>query len=316
MSAVIIRFPQQRTLRFVPLADLRSERSLEAMNLPVLAEWTDWMRAEGRSELTINARVRRIEMFAEQIGDPLTATTQDVVSYMASLYGIGPSTRATYFSHLRAWFAWLVQTDKRDDNPTAKIKAPKSPARKPRPVTERQLRLIMGTTMRKRTRMMVLLATFQGLRAHEIAKFRGEDIDYTAKQLRVIGKGKKDATLPLHPLVAEWAHDFPVRGYWFKAQGENKSGHIHPRSVSSIIGDVLRRAGVPTGAAHRLRHTYGTRMVKQGKNIRVIQELLRHSSLQTTQIYTGVTFEQQREALESLGLPADDDDEEGSIDAA
>ena len=284
------------------------------MNLPVLAEWTDWMRAAGQSENTINARVRRIEMFAEQVGDPVSAQTSDVISYMASLHRIGPSTRATYFSHLRAWFSWLVKTDKREDNPTEKIDSPKSPARKPRPVTEHQLRLILSTPMHRRTRMMVLLAAYQGLRAHEIAKIRGEDIDTTARQLRVIGKGQTDRTLPLHPLVQEWAQGFPQRGYWFKAQGENTLGHIHSRSVSSIIGEVLRRAGVPTGAAHRLRHTYATRMVQSGENLRVVQELLRHASLQTTQIYTGVTFDQQRQALERLGLP--DDDDEGSTDAA
>lgn len=276
------------------------------MNLPELTEWTEWQRAQGHSENTISARIRRIELFAETVGNPVTATTQDVITYMASLHGrIGKSTRATYFSHLRAWFDWLVKTEKRDDDPTVRVPSPKSPARKPRPVTDEQLRLILATPMRQRTRMMVLLAAFQGLRAHEIAKFRGEHIDHTAHQLRVLGKGGVDRTLPLHPIVAEYAQDFPTRGYWFEAQGEgNKGGHIHSRSVSDAVGDVLRRAGVPTGAAHRLRHTYATRLVSNGQNLRVIQELLRHASLQTTQIYTGVTFDQQREALATLDMPA------------
>lgn len=275
------------------------------MNLPELTEWTNWQRAQGNSATTIAARVRRIELFAETVGDPVTATTDDVVTYMASLHHtISKSTRATYFSHLRAWFDWLVKTDKRDDNPTVRAPSPKTPSRRPRPVTAKQLHLILATPMHKRTRMMVLLAAFQGLRAHEIAKFRGEDIDYTSQQLSVLGKGGVARTLPLHPLVAEYAADFPKRGYWFAGQAEgNKDGHIHSRSVSDAVGQVLRRAGVPTGAAHRLRHTYATMLVKNGENLRVIQELLRHASLQTTQIYTGVTFDQQREALGRLGLP-------------
>ena len=275
-----------------------------AMNLPELAEWTNWMRAQGQSDKTVAARVRRIELFAETVGDPVTAGMDEVVSYMASMRHISPSTRATYFSHLRAWFAWMVKTGKREDDPTARVPAPKSPTRRPRPVSDEQLSLILATPMHRRTRMMVLLAAFQGLRAHEIAKMRGEDIDLTANELRVIGKGKVDRTLPLHPLVAEYAETFPSRGYWFEAQGKgNKGGHIHSRSVSDAVGDVLRRAGVPTGAAHRLRHTYATRLVKAGQNLRVIQELLRHASLQTTQIYTGVTFDQQRQALATLGMP-------------
>lgn len=277
------------------------------MTLPVLQDWSKWQRAQGHSPNTIDARIRRVELFAETCGDPVTATTDDVVSYMASLPAkLGKSTRATYFSHLRAWFDWLVKTERRDDDPTVRVPSPKSPARKPRPVTNHQLTLILGTRMHTRTRMMILLAAFQGLRVHEIAKIRGEDIDYTARQLRVVGKGGVDRTLPLHPLVEEFARDFPTRGFWFPAKDDER-GHIHGRSVSDITGDVLRRAGVPKGAAHRLRHTYATRLVQAGENLRVIQELLRHASLQTTQIYTGVTFEQQRAAMDRLGMPEPDD---------
>lgn len=150
--------------------------------------------------------------------------------------------------------------------------------------------------------MMILLAAFQGLRAHEIAKFRGEDVDHTARQLTVKGKGGVEKVLPLHPIVEKYAQDFPNRGYWFAGQTEN-GGHIHPRSVTDCVAGVFRRAGIPTGAAHRLRHTYATRLVQGGHNLRIIQELLRHASLQTTQIYTGVTFDQMQAAGASLGVP-------------
>lgn len=278
------------------------------MEVPELEEWAAWMRAQGQSTSTVGARTRRIELFAEQVGDPVNATSGDVVAYMASLPAVvKKSTRATYYSHLRAWFAWLVKMDRRDDDPTIRVPSPRVPRREPRPITDEQLQRVLSTPMRRRTRMMVLLATFQGLRAHEIAKFRGEDIDHTARQVRVLGKGGTDKVLPLHPIVAEYAADFAPRGYWFAAQPAGREGHIHSRSVSSIVGGVLRRAGVPTGGPHRLRHTYATRLVQNGENLRVVQELLRHASLQTTQIYTGVTFDQQRVALDRLGLPNPED---------
>lgn len=276
------------------------------MDIPALREWADWQYAQGMSENTVAARVRRVQLFAEQIGDPITATADDIVAYLASLPRVlTKSARATYYSHLRAWFRWLVITDRRADDPTIRVPAPRSPRRQPRPVTEKQLHLILGTAMHRRTRMMVLLAAFQGLRVHEIAKFRGEDVDYTAQQIRIVGKGGVDRTLPLHPLVAEYAVEFPARGWWFPSAKE-QGGHIVSRSVSDIVGDVLRRAGVPTGSAHRLRHTYATMLVKNGENLRVVQELLRHASLQTTQIYTGVTFDQQRDAIRRLGMPDPD----------
>lgn len=303
MPAKILRFPQTPTGRFVRLTDLLDARGLEAMNLPILATWSAWQRAQGHSEHTIKARVRRVEIFATMIGDPELANTDDVITYMASLpTGVSKSTRATYFSHLRAWFAWLVKTGKRDDDPCARVTSPRSPRREPRPITEEQFRRVLAVPMRRRTRMMVLLAAFQGLRAHEIAKFRGEDIDHVAGQLTVKGKGEVTKVLPLHEVVAEYARGFPERGYWFAAQGGHE-GHIHARSVTDAVSGVLRRAGVPTGAAHRLRHTYATRLVQGGQNLRVVQELLRHASLQTTQIYTGVTFDQQQAAIASLSLP-------------
>lgn len=255
------------------------------------------------SDNTVAARTRRLRMFAQMIGDPLQATADDVVAYMASLpRDLKKSSRSTYYSHIRAFYSWLVVTGRRDDDPTMRVPSPRAPRREPRPVTEGQLDLILRVRMHKRTRMMVYLAVFQGLRVHEIAKFRGEHIDYTAQQLRVIGKGGVDKTLPLHPLVATYARKFPERGYWFPAAGD-PNGHVRSRSVSDIVGDVLRRAGVPTGSAHRLRHTYATLLVKNGENLRVVQELLRHASLQTTQIYTGVTFDQQRAAINRLLPP-------------
>lgn len=297
----LVRLPQPRTGRFLTGA------GGSLTDVPELDEWSDWQYAQGMSENTVSARVRRIELFAAMIGDPVNATTDDVVAYMASLpRSLVRSTRATYYSHIRAWFSWLVLNERRVDDPTVRVPAPRSPKREPRPVTEHQLVLILGTPMHRRTRMMVLLAAFQGLRVHEIAKFRGEDIDYTAQQIRVVGKGGTDKVLPLHPLIAEFAVEFPARGFWFPSKVD-KAGHIRSRSVSDIVGDVLRRAGVPRGSAHRLRHTYATMLVKNGENLRVVQELLRHASLQTTQIYTGVTFDQQRDAIRRLGMPDDTD---------
>lgn len=276
------------------------------MTPELLARWTRWMEAAGQSSHTIGARTRRVAMFAEDLGvDPLHATAEDVVQYLARLSdrGLGRGTLGTYYSHLRAWFDWLVQADLRADSPMVKVRAPKVPPRKPRPLTPAQFAAVLATRTHMRTRMMILLAAFQGLRVHEIAKLRGEDVDLGARQLRVVGKGGVDSTLPLHPAVAGYAEIFPRRGWWFPASGD-RTGHVHGRSVSDIVGDVLRRAGVPNGSAHRLRHTYATLLVANGTNIRVVQELLRHASLQTTQIYTGVSAEQMREAIEGLSLPA------------
>ena len=272
----------------------------------LLSQWGRWQRAQGHSENTINARTARVRSIAETSNVAPEDMTQDhVVNYLAALKT--RSTKATYYSHLRAWFRWLIVIDYRDDDPTLKVPAPKAPRRSPRPITDKEMVLLIASRMHARTRMMILLASLQGLRVHEIAKFRGEDIDWTSKRLRVLGKGEVDATLPLSVEVALLAASFPRRGYWFVAldtpNRKRPAEHINSRSVSDVVGDAMKRQGI-TGGPHRLRHWYGTRLVKAGSNLRVVQEMLRHASLQTTQIYTKVDEDQMRAAMDGLSLPS------------
>jgi site-specific recombinase XerD len=264
------------------------------------------LQAEGHSRNTINPRVRRVQLFTERLDgrQPDEATTADVVGYMASL-DVEPQTRATYYAHLRAWFDWLVKSGHRDDNPMDRMKAPRVPRAEPRPVSPAELERILSVRVRKRTRMMILLAALQGLRCIEIAKTRGEDVNLADGIIFVVGKGGVRATLQLHPLVAELAAEFPRRGYWFptyKGNAAGESGPILPRSVSHIVSEVFQRAGV-SGGAHRLRHWHATELIQGGTDVRVVQTLLRHASLSTTARYTQVDSGQQRAAIDRLVLP-------------
>lgn len=265
-----------------------------------------WMQAEGHTENTWKARVRRVEKFAATLTcEPEDATTEDVVHYLASLR-VGKSTRATYHSHLRGWFRWLVVMRYRDDNPLERMKPPRPPRRQPRPVTDRELEVILATPVRQRTRMMLLLAAFQGLRCHEIAKMRGEDVNLADGLLTVRGKGDVVAVLQLHPLVSALAAEFPVRGWWFPTHNGNEHGDVGPmlaKSVSHVLSEVFKRAGV-AGGAHRLRHWHGTKLIEEGTDVRVVQTLLRHSSLSTTALYTKISPEQQRVAINRLHAPS------------
>lgn len=267
--------------------------------------WQTWMHAEGHSKNTIIPRIRRVELLGQAIGGPPEdATTEDVVGYMASLV-IRPAGRATYFGHLRAWFAWLVNEQYREDNPMDRMKSPKVPRREPRPVTDRELAAILDVQVRRRTRMMILLAALQGLRCHEIAKMRGEDVNIKDGLVIVTGKGGVTATLQLHPMVRDLAVEFPRRGWWFPTYNGNElaeQGPVLPRSVSHTVSEVFKRAEV-SGGAHRLRHWHATELLDSGTDVRVVQTLLRHANLSTTALYTQVNREQQRAAIDRLHLP-------------
>ncbi|WP_256990254.1 tyrosine-type recombinase/integrase [Rhodococcus sp. 05-2255-2A2] len=152
--------------------------------------------------------------------------------------------------------------------------------------------------MHKRTKVMILLACLAGLRVHEIAKVRGEHFDLVGRTFTVVGKGGHRSTLPLHPLLVEIAWTMPRKGHWFPANS-TRSGHVLPRSVGTIIKQVMVRAGVP-GTAHSLRHWYGTTLVDSDVDLRTTQELLRHASLATTQIYTKIADHRKANGVDRL----------------
>lgn len=115
--------------------------------------------------------------------------------------------------------------------------------------------------------------------------------------LKVLGKGGRLDYLPLHDTIRELAPSMNS-GWWFPARA-GRDGHIKGQSVSDLLADARDRAGITDAhlTGHSLRHSFGTELVRGGANIRAVQELMRHSSLQTTQRYTQVLDEDRRQAL-------------------
>lgn len=282
------------------LADSRNA-TLHGMGRTHLAEWELWQTARRLKQVTIAERVRVIGLFAEETGrDPAHAQPIDMVRWLAAhSEDWSESTAATYHSYLRSWFKWLVLMDYRVDDPMVKLGSPKYPDRLPRPVPDDGLARLLCSRMHHRTRLMILLASLGGLRVHEIAKFRGEDIDLPRRVFYVHGKGGSKHVLPLHPLLAEAALTMPQRGWWFPSNNTRPGQHIHSKGVSDIIGQAMRRAGTP-GTPHSLRHWFGTTLLDDGEDVRVVQTLLRHKSLATTAIYTKVPDARRHSAVDRL----------------
>lgn len=267
-----------------------------------LDDWLLWMRSEGLSERTSVERIQQVLRVAsyDQV-DPDTLTDRQIVTYLARAH-ISQSTRAHYDSDLRAWFRWLIDRGIRDDDPMVKLKRPHVPRRRPRPSETAHLQQLLASRMHARTRTMILLAAYQGLRVHEIAKLRGEDVDLVGRRLYVVGKGGVDEWLPLNGRIAWEARLYPQRGWWFPTyvgNRESDTGPVLARSVSHIISLAMARAGVP-GTAHNIRHWYGTELVRTGTDLATTRTLMRHASLATTQIYVGVGEDRRVDAVSRL----------------
>ncbi|SKO28606.1 site-specific recombinase, phage integrase [Mycobacteroides abscessus subsp. massiliense] len=278
--------------------------NLHSHHTSLLHLWATWQYAQSLSVRTVTERAWTVRRMAEWCGvAPELATLEHIVRWLAegadSDEGWSARTRWTYHSTLRAWFSWLQTQGHRIDNPMLHIPSPRRPKSEPRPVTDEELGRILRVRMWKRTRAMALLATLQGLRVHEIAKVKGEHFDLIARTMIVHGKGNVTKVLPLHPLVVEIAYQMPRKGHWFPSKS---GGHVRRESVSHTLGQVFTRAGVQ-GAGHRLRHWYCTALLEAGVDLRTTQELARHASIQSTQIYTQVKNERRAEGIERLQLP-------------
>lgn len=151
---------------------------------------------------------------------------------------------------------------------------------------------------------MIVLAAYAGLRVHEIAKFRGEDLDAIGQVITVTGKGGKTAMIPAHPIILELAQTMPKYGYWFPAYSTQTMAQcITSTQVSRVIGNAMKRAGF-AGKAHQLRHWYASTLLDEGVDVRVVKEMMRHESLASTEIYTRVSMKKMFEGIAALPLAA------------
>lgn len=262
-----------------------------------LEDWAQWMRAVGSTDATVSTRTKGItalQHHAEQ-PDPRQLQARDVVSWLADQKSAW--TRVTYWCSANMWFDYLTVHGIRDDAPMRQVPKPRQPRGVPRPVSERVVRRILDDPPGHRAYAYVTLASYAGLRVHEIAQVQGEEVDWDTRWMFVLGKGGQEAWVPMHPLVQTLARGMPDVGFWFPGL---HSGHVAADTVSRVIRNALKAVG-SSATAHQMRHLFGSAVLRSCGNVRVAQQLLRHESLQSTQIYTKVSDADMEAAVAKLG---------------
>lgn len=258
-----------------------------------LPAYTDWLRSWGAADSTIKVRLSVLSRVLVEVEQTPDALGRWIGSYASAW------TKSTYYAHLASFYDWAHGTGRVPVNPVARMRRPKSGRTLPRPLTDAQVREVLDAAT-GRTRAYVHLGLLAGLRAHEVAKIAGEDVGQ--ESIYVLGKGAQSAYVPTHPDLWELAQEYPRRGWWFpspRLEGQS----VTPSAVSIAVGKLFRELGIE-GSHHRLRHTYGTRLLRSGANVRVVQTLMRHESLISTQVYTAVTDDERAAAIRRMTLRA------------
>ena len=202
---------------------------------------------------------------------------------------------------MQSFFGWMKKTKRRKDNPAKHLVKVKVARRKPRPLRLDQIEDVLESGIYRRTRDIIMVAAFTGLRIGEVVKIRGEDVDLVGMTIRSIRKGDLDWQGPLNEELLDIAHCYPRSGWWFPSPYPNErfpdgGGHILMASASDRISKAIRAAGITDTriTGHSIRHFAATEMIRRGANIRAVQEFLGHASLATTQLYAEVTIEDER----------------------
>lgn len=272
-----------------------AEKEEEVHDLDIIMrEYERYLQACNRSGRTVKLRLGIARRCLRTWG---LAITREAIEGLLATDEQGRErarwTRVTYYWSIHDFCEFLVVAGYIGDNPAEHVEKPRSDKGLPRPLTNEEVaRIRAACSGRLLDVVTIMLVT--GLRVHEVAKLRGEDVQEDS--VYVLGKGHHEAFIPTHPDLWEIAQRYPRRGYWFPG-GHN--GHVAGQSLTSEVTALFRSLGIE-GSSHRLRHTFGTRLLRQGENLRTVQRLMRHKTLATTEIYTQVLDDELRAAITRL----------------
>ncbi|CAB49304.1 site-specific tyrosine recombinase/integron integrase [Pyrococcus abyssi] len=277
------------------------EEREERVRDDTIEEFATYLELEGKSRNTVRMYTYYISKFFEEGHSP---TARDALRFLAKLKRKGYSTRSLnlVIQALKAYFKFEGL-----DSEAEKLKTPKMPKTLPKSLTEEEVRRIINAAETLRDRLILLLLYGAGLRVSELCNLRVEDVNFEYGVIVVRGgKGGKDRVVPIsESLLSEIKRYLESRNddspYLFVEMKRKRKDKLSPKTVWRLVKKYGRKAGVEL-TPHQLRHSFATHMLERGIDIRIIQELLGHSNLSTTQIYTKVSTKHLKEAVKKAKL--------------
>ena len=268
---------------------------------------------QGLSKNTLSAYSSDLRIFAKWLSDKsmLDVDKGDLSRFLAARYaaGIGNRSTARILSSLRRFYGYYIRENSLIIDPTLLIESPHIGRPLPISLSELDVELLLNAPevtntngFRDKTMLEVLYAT--GLRVSELVGLKFEQISFRQGVVRVIGKGNKERLVPVGEEAMSWLEAYMIQARK-KLLGErqcdylfvtNRGDGMTRQAFWHIIKRHAKKAGISKVLSpHTLRHAFATHLLNHGADLRVVQLLLGHADLSTTQIYTHIARERLKE---------------------
>ena len=219
------------------------------------------------------------------------------------------STISRKLSSLRTFYKYLVLNNKVESNPFLLVSSPKKEKRIPKFINYNNMEEILNvpnikTKEGQRERVILEVLYASGVRVSELVNIKLKDIDFSNKNILILGKGSKERLVSFGDYALEYINLYLKEGRKLLLDGVKsdylivgkKSEKLTTRRVEQIIDDIIKRTSIKLNITpHMFRHTFATHLLDNGCDLLVVQELLGHASLSSTEIYTHVSNEHLRE---------------------
>lgn len=296
----------------------------KADNIPVdeqrlLEQFIDhlWME-HGLSENTLSAYRNDLAGFSAWLAamnnSLVSVNTSDVQAYLASKFEQGYQSRssARLLSTLRRFYAWLLRDRQISHDPTRLLESPKVGRSLPAAINEQQVVNLLnapdtGDDIGYRDRAMLELLYATGLRVSELVNLQLSQVSVEPGVLRIMGKGNKERLVPVGEVALDWlaAYTRHVRPSLLQSKSSATNAVFVTRRGKAMTRQafwyMIKRHALRAGidpeklSPHTLRHAFATHLLNHGADLRVVQMLLGHSDISTTQIYTHVADQRLRD---------------------
>ena len=269
----------------------------------ILSDYSYYLKIErAMSPNTVEAYTSDLEGFFNYVGvEPAQVTTQDILDYLAEGRGLSKRSQSRQLSAFRSFFDWLVMEGDRPDNPCGPVDTPKIGRYLPAVLSVEEVSAIMDSVdvtkwTGKRDRAILEVLYGCGLRVSEAVGLKISHVFMTEGFVRVVGKGNKERLVPAGEMALNAIREYlavrptPESPQYDDIMFLNRFGKPLSRvAMFNMVKKQAMAAGVNKEISpHTFRHSFATHLIENGADLRVVQEMLGHESILTTEIYTHI----------------------------